>query len=288
MRVEACCQSLLKTFLPYIDAKREGICFDIGVGSFAFYCDLFAQLGFSTVAVEPSPNRKLKRLCQRNSIQLLECCLSDQNGTQALHLGKFAYLFNRNFNSLESEWFASSQKTQLVSTIDLTELFRITKAQNITCLKLDIEGWETVIIEQFKQLPSSQLPKLVMFEYGGGSRRYQGGKGWSPKFLQGTMNCLETLQKCGYGLSIMIDYAPSATTKIFDLHSLKLDPDQIFLPNAVYGNIIAFQESNNPNSAISLKRDEMVTMIDQIATPYKGKWLNSLMEKLATSPHSQK
>lgn len=282
MRVEACCQSLLKTILPHLDTNRQGVCFDIGVGSFAFYCDLFAKLGFSTVAVEPSPNQKLKRLCYRSSIQLLECCLSDQNGTQTLHLGKFAYLFNRNFNSLEPEWFASSQQTKLVPTINLSELLRITETEKITCLKLDIEGWETVIIEQLKQLNSSQLPKVIMFEYGGGSRRYQGGKGWSPKFLQGTMNCLETLHNCGYGLSILIDYAPSATTKIFDLQSFQLDPDQIFLPNAVYGNIIAFQGNNNIESAIDLKGEEMVTMIHQITTPYKGKWLNTLIERFAT------
>ena len=282
MRVEPCCQTLLRKILPYLDLPREGICFDVGVGDFAFYCDLFAQLGFSTVAVEPSPNRKLKRLCHRNSIQLLECCLSDQNGTQALHLGKFAYLFNRNFNSLEAEWFASSQETKLVSTIDVIELLRITEAEKVTCLKLDIEGWETVIIKQLKQLPSSQLPKVIMFEYGGGSRRYQGIKGWSPKFLAATMNCLETLQNCGYGLSILIDYAPSATTKIFDLHSSVLDPEEIFLPNAVYGNIIAFQGNNNAESAINLQGEEMVTMIDEITLPYQGKWLNTLIERLAT------
>ncbi|QDZ40907.1 FkbM family methyltransferase [Euhalothece natronophila Z-M001] len=282
MRVEACCQNLLKKILPEIDPNRQGVCFDIGVGDFAFYCQLFAQLGFSTIAVEPSPVRKLKQVCNRNSIQLLECCLSDKNGTQTLHLGKFAYLFNRNFNSLESEWFASSQQTKLVSTIDLTELLRISNAKEVTCLKLDIEGWETVVMEQLKQLPTSQLPKLIMFEYGGGSRRYQGGKGWSPKFLQGTMKCLETLKNCGYGLSILIDYAPNATTNIFNLQSLELDPDQIFLPNAVYGNIIAFQEQNHTESAINLKREEMVTMIQETTLPYKGKWLNTLIEALAT------
>ncbi|MDR9405462.1 MAG: FkbM family methyltransferase [Halothece sp. Uz-M2-17] len=272
MRVEACCQNLLKEILPDVDFARKGTCIDVGVGSFAFYCDLFAQLGFSTIAIEPSPNKKLRRICQRNSIQLLECCLSNKNGNQALHLGKFAYLSNRNFNSLESEWFASSKQTKLVPTINLPELIKLTGIEEITCLKLDIEGWEVVVIEQIQALSSSQLPKIVMFEYGGGSRRYQGKKGWSPKFLSGTMNCLEILQKCKYGFSIMIDYAPNSKPKIFDLQSLSLDPDTLFMPNAVYGNIISFYDFHYSESAIT-----------EITNPYHGKWGNWLLEKLITN-----
>ena len=272
MRVEACCQSLLREILPHIDPNRSGVCLDVGVGNFAFYCDLFSQLGFSTIAIEPSPNDKLRRICERNSIRLLECCLSDENGTQTLHLGRFARLANANFNSLESEWFASSQNTKLVSTIDLSELIRLTEINKITCLKLDIEGWERVVIEQLKALSFLQLPQVIMFEYGGGSRRYQGEKGWSPKFLKGTMNCLETLQKCGYGFSIMIDYAPDARSQIFDLQNLQLDPDLIFPRNAVYGNIISFREGDYPESSIA-----------QITTPYNGKWLNWVMERFAVN-----
>ena len=271
MRVEACCQSLLKEILPHIDPHREGVCLDVGVGSFAFYCDLFSQLGFSTVAVEPSPNSKLRRICQRNSIQLLECCLSNNNGTQNLHLGRFARLANGNFNSLEAEWFASSKQTKLVETINLSKLLRLTASSTVTCLKLDIEGWESVVIKQIPTLPALQYPKVIMFEYGGGGRRHNGKKGWSPKFLQGTMTCLETLKNCGYGFSIMIDYAAEARTKIFDLNSLHLDPNSIFPPNAVYGNIISFRGYTYSESAIA-----------QITKPYNSKWFDWVMEKLVT------
>ena len=272
MRVEACCQHLLKDILPSVDPQRKGVCIDVGVGNFAFYCDLFSQLGFSTIAIEPSPSGKLRRICQRNSIQLLECCLSDQNGTQTLHLGRFARLANTNFNSLESEWFASSQNTKQVSTINLSQLINLTETVNITCLKLDIEGWESVVIKQLAALPVSQLPKIIMFEYGGGSRRYEGKKGWLPKFLQGTMSCLETLKQCGYGFSIMIDYAPNAKAELFDLQEIPLNPDLIFPTDAVYGNIIAFCGGSYSKSAIA-----------QITYPYHGKWLNRLMARLATN-----
>jgi FkbM family methyltransferase len=272
MRVEACCQSLLKEILPHVDSHRKGVCLDVGVGNFAFYCALFSQLGFSTIAIEPSPNKKLRRICEKNSIQLLECCLSDKTGMQALHLGRFAFLGNQNFNSLESDWFASSRQTKLVSTIDLSELIKLTGIEAITCLKLDIEGWEVVVMEQIKELSPLQLPKIVMFEYGGGSRRSHGQKGWSPKFLNGTMTCLETLQKCGYGFSIMIDYAPNARAKIFDLQSLTLDPDTLFIPNAVYGNILSFRGFSYSKTAIT-----------KITDLYHGKWLNWLIEKLVAN-----
>jgi len=272
MRVEACCQFLLKELLPNIDPNREGVCLDVGVGNFAFYCDLFAKLGFPSVAVEPFPNWKLRRICQRRSIQLVECCLSDYNGTQTLYLGRFASLANGNFNSLESEWFASSKRTKLVSTITLSELLKITATSKISCLKLDIEGLEIVVIEQLKTLSFSQFPKVIMFEYGGGCRRYDGKKGWSPKFLEKTMKCMEILQQWGYGFSIMVDYAPNAKTKTFNLQSQNLDPDQIFLHNAVYGNIISFYRRDNYSESA----------IAQMTNHYNGQWLNWLMEKIIT------
>ncbi len=63
MRVESCCQKLLEQLLPDLDPQRQGICIDVGVGTFAFYCELFARLGFSTVAIEPSPTDKLRIIC---------------------------------------------------------------------------------------------------------------------------------------------------------------------------------------------------------------------------------
>lgn len=251
MRVESCCQALLKTILPEIDPKREGFCFDIGVGTFAFYCELFAQLNFSTVAVEPLPVAKLYKLCQQYPITLIESCLSDQNGTQTLYRGKFASLINSNFSSLSPNWFGSSASIKEVKTLSLLALLQTMKAPEITCFKIDVEGWESVIIKQFLNLPEHLLPKVVMFEYGGGSRRFSGKKGWSPPFLNATMNSLHALQKCGYGFSIMIDYAANTQAKIFDLRSLSLDENTLFYPDAVYGNIISFYNCIYSKAAVN-------------------------------------
>lgn len=271
MEVESCCQALLKRILPEVDPQKSGYCVDVGVGTFAFYCELFAQLGFTTIAVEPSPVKKLKKLCDRRSIQLVEACLSDKNGTQTLYMGNFASMDNENFNSLEAEWFGSSPKTKEVKALDLQTFLDEAAIENLTCLKLDIEGWEPVVMKQFADLEPTRLPKITMFEYGGGGPRDQGGKGWSESFLAGTLTCLETLKSCGYGFSIIIDYAYDAEVKIVDLQNQALDADELFLPNAVYGNIISFREGDFSEAAIA-----------NICKAYKGGVINWIVGKVVS------
>ncbi len=271
MRVEACCQALLESLLPDLDPQRQGLCVDVGVGTFAFYCELFARLGFTTVAVEPSPTDKLRGVCRQYPIQLIEQCLSDRVGTQTLHMGQFANLANSNFSSLAADWFGASGTTQLVSTLDLATLLEQVAATRITAFKLDIEGWEPVVIQQFVDLPLELLPQVVMFEYGGGSSRAQGAKGWAPKFLAGTMACLKTLQGRGYEFSIMIDYAAGTQAKVFDLQSLDLEQASPFYPNGVYGNLICFQNQRFPTERIH-----------RICAPYGGGLANWLVSKLVS------
>ena len=68
MHVEECSQALLKQILPEVDSNRSGLAIDIGVGTFAFYCQLFDQLRFPTIAVEPLPNKQLRQLCRYRQI----------------------------------------------------------------------------------------------------------------------------------------------------------------------------------------------------------------------------
>ncbi|MGB3135179.1 MAG: FkbM family methyltransferase [Nodosilinea sp.] len=271
MRVEACCQALLEHLLPDLDPDRRGLCIDVGVGTFAFYCELFARLGFSTVAVEPSPTEKLRSLCQQSSIQLIEQCLSDRVGTQDLHMGQFANLANSNFSSLAADWFGASANTCAVSTLDLATLLSQVQATQITAFKLDIEGWEPVVIQQFAELPAEQLPRVVMFEYGGGGSRAQGDKGWSPKFFEGTMSCLKNLQQQGYDFSVMVDYAAGTQAKVFSLQSLDLAQESPFYPKGVYGNILCFHQQR-----FSAER------IHRVCAPYSGGLANWLVSKLVS------
>ncbi len=271
MRVEACCQALFEHLLPDLDPQCQGLCVDVGVGTFAFYCELFARLGYATVAVEPIPNDKLRVLCQQHSIQLIEQCLSDRVGTQTLHLGEFANLANSNFSSLAADWFGASANTRTVPTLDLATLLAKVDATRITAFKLDIEGWEPVVVQQFADLSSDLLPEVVMFEYGGGSSLAQGDKGWSPKFLEGTMTCLKTLQARGYSFSIMVDYAAGTEVKLFDLGTLDLARESPFYSNGVYGNILCFYQQRFAAEKIG-----------KICAPYGGGLANWLVSKLVS------
>ncbi len=239
MRVEACCQSLLTHLLPEIDPGRSGICLDVGVGTFAFYCEIFAKLGFSTVAIEPLPVQKLYRVSERYAIQLIECCLSDQDGEQNLYLGNFAGIFNRNFSSLSAVWFGSTKRVKQVRALTLPMLLNHLSAEKITILKLDIEGWEYNIIKQLPDLKKSQLPQVIMFEYGGGVNKNQGQKGWSKDFFEKTLHCLTILQDCGYGSSVMVDFFPQSHETLFDLRSPTFQAENLFTQQAIYGNIIS-------------------------------------------------
>jgi FkbM family methyltransferase len=271
MRVEACCQALFECLLPDLDPHHQGMCIDVGVGTFAFYCKLFAQMGFETVAVEPCPTDKLRAVCQQYPIKLIEQCLSDRVGTQTLHLGQFANMANSNFSSLAADWFGASTNTREVPTLDLVTLLVQVGATRITAFKLDIEGWEPVVLQQFADLPSDLLPQVVMFEYGGGSSQAQGDKGWSPKFLEGTMTCLKTLQGRGYSYSIMVDYAAGTEVKLFDLQTLDLARESPFYPNGVYGNILCFYQQRFAPEKIG-----------KICAPYGGGLTNWLVSKLVS------
>jgi len=241
MRVEVCCQALLTYLLPTIDPQRSGKCLDVGVGTFAFYCQLFRELGFETIAIEPLPVKQLKRLSNHSQLKLLPICLSDRDGKQTLYLGKFAGLFNSNFSSLSPQWFGASRNQLTVPTLTLKTLIKQEAITAITCFKLDVEGWECQVLQQLSHLSANLLPKVVMFEYGGGVNRRQQQKGWSPEFFTKTLQCLEILKTCGYTHSLVLDFAPNSKELHFDLSHLRYEKlESIFAQEFVYGNIISF------------------------------------------------
>jgi len=187
-------------------------------------------------------------------------------------MGRFAGIANSNFSSLDPDWFGVSGATKQVETTDLKSLLTLTGEDSITCFKLDIEGWEPVVVQQFRTLPTVQLPRLVMFEYGGGSNRRQNRKGWSPKYLDGTISCLKTLKDLGYGQSIMIDYAAGTKARVFDLQTVDLSQDTLFHTNSVYGNILSFYQ-------FSLDK----ARVDKICAPYESGLVHGLVARLISA-----
>ncbi len=250
MHVEECCQALLNEILPEVDSDRSGLAIDIGVGTFAFYCQLFDQLKFKTIAVEPLPNKQLKQLCKYRDIQLLESCISEVDGTVNLYIGSYNGEENLNLNSLRPDWWGSTATAKQVQSMTLSKLLLEIAATNITCIKIDVEGMELSIIQQFSQLPKSLLPKVLMFEYGGGGTQEDGQGGWSTELLDATLKSLEILRSLGYGQAILVDLAPDSQEQVVDLQAEKAST-VLFPPQSIYGNIIALRGVQYPEPKIT-------------------------------------
>jgi hypothetical protein len=120
----------------------------------------------------------------------------------------------------------------------------------ITCMKIDVEGIEFSIIKQFTFMPDMQLPKVLMFEYGGGSTIDTGQGGWSQEILDGTMRSLQVLYELGYDQTIRVDSAADSQEQIFSLQSILLEPKSVFARNSSWGNIILFRQVYYPEDKI--------------------------------------
>ena len=238
IRCEECTQAVVAELLPNLDSDRQGVCLDVGVGTFSFYCQTFAELGFTTVVVEPMPVPEVHELCQAHNIKLIEACLSDHDGTQTLYLGTWDGKLDANFNTLKSSWFGASQQTKEVTAFSLNGFLNYVNPSKVTCLKLDVEGYEAVIINQFGQIPEILLPDIVVFEYSSGS----------PEFSDAAITCLKVLQSLDYRTAIIVD--ASSRERFIDLKYPSVELDHIFSLGLGWGNIIALRHIIYPSQSI--------------------------------------
>ncbi|NJL90237.1 MAG: FkbM family methyltransferase [Coleofasciculaceae cyanobacterium SM2_1_6] len=239
IRCEECTQAVVAELLPNLDSDRRGVCIDVGVGTFSFYCQTFAELGFTTLAIEPMPVPEVHTLCKTHNIKLIEACLSDHDGTQTLYLGAWDGKLDANFNTLKSSWFGASQETKEVVSFSLQGLLNSFHPQKVTCLKLDVEGYEAVIINQLAQLPDYLVPDIVVFEYSSGSAEFSGA----------AIECLKILQNLDYRTAIIID--ASTREKFIDLKCPPVEIDKIFSLGLSWGNIVALRYTLYPAQPIS-------------------------------------
>jgi FkbM family methyltransferase len=240
MQVEECCSALLDVILPISDPGHTGWAIDIGVGTFCFYCERFARLGFTTAAVEPLPVEELVSLCRNLNIQLLEACIADKNGIATLYKGTFHEEENLNLNSLRNDWWGVGKDPVEVPTMTLQNFVQKLNAEKITCMKLDVEGLEFSIIKQIAELKHEQIPLVIMFEYGGGGTKQSGKGGWSVDIFGETLQSLNVLSTLGFDKTILID---SSTTDP-EIHSLQRENDyeRYFGSQFIYGNIITSRD----------------------------------------------
>ncbi len=241
MYVEECCSALLSYILPQVDKAKSGITIEIGVGTFHFYCSLFRELGFEVIAVEPIPNKNLKSICRKQNIKLVESCVTKTDGTVNIYMGTWQGEENTNLCSTRSDWWGVTSEAKQVDSISLPTLLRFTQKQAITCIKIDVEGAEVDIIEQFMDIKHLSLPVVLMFEYGGGTTKSSQKGGWSSEIYNGTLKCLEILKSLNYKEIIAIDSSKNFLPQVYDLQQLS-SFDDIFPETSDYGNIIATRD----------------------------------------------
>lgn len=260
MFVELACQALLRRILPDVDPKRSGLTIDIGVGDCDFYFQLFDNLKFQTVAVEPLPTERVRRMCEERNIKLIESCISHIDGPVPLYIGTNETSGNNiNWNSMRSDWLVSSGNAVEVPSLSLITLLASAGARQVTCLKMDVEGMEQAIIEQLQDLQETLLPRVLMFEYGGGGTRESERGGWSKEIFTGTMKSLEIIRHLGYEQIILVDLAPNTKAHSVNLKSLVLAETAFFDPYSIYGNIIALRGAHYSERQIAA-----------ICKPYEG------------------
>ena len=259
MHVEECCQALLHYILPELDHSKKGLCIDVGVGSFALYFELFARIGFNTVAVEPLPTSEIIEICRFRGVQLIESCVYDNDGVQTIYTGTFNGSDDLNLSSIKSGWWGASSNSVQVRSMTLNTLLKTINARLITCLKLDVEGVESIILKQLYQVHPSLLPSVVIFEYGGGSSRQEGKAGWSEDGINATLSCFDILKNLNYKTAILVDNLADSKERVIDLAEVSLHPDILFYPQGTYGNAICF-----------LNRISSVSWIENICSLYRN------------------
>lgn len=149
MDFETRTEGRLTSLLPHVDPARQGACIEIGVGTYHWYCELFARLGFRTVAVEPIPAAPFLERLPDSGIAFYEGVVSDHDGTATVYLGKGD---DTNLSSLRQDWWAATAATRVVPAMTLGALVREAGIAALTCLKVDAEGTEERILRQLQTL----------------------------------------------------------------------------------------------------------------------------------------
>ncbi len=241
MNVEQTILKNLTKLLHIYDKKRHGYAIDVGVGTYNFYCELFAKNNYKTIAIEPLPSERLLRIIRKNEIELVQACLTDETGETTIYTGIFENANCPDVSSINRDWWGVTNKSQakIVKTITLSDIIQLFNIERITIIKMDTEGSEYNIIKQFGELPAKYFPEIIEFEYGGGSSKKLGIGGWEPKYFSKTINIIKLLNSLGYKYLLLYE-STNKHIKYFELSKIN-DFESIFQPDYEYGDILMFK-----------------------------------------------
>jgi FkbM family methyltransferase len=239
MEFEHRTEELLRLLLPKVDPDRLGTCIEIGVGTYHWYCDLFAGAGYRSVAIEPIPAEPFIQRLRQGNIIFHEGVVAEHDGNVTVFLGKDG---DTNLSSIRHDWWAATEHTKTVASMTLATIMRLSGIDRLTCLKVDAEGSESRILKQLLNFPQRLLPSLVVFEFG--AAIWSNGK-WLDHFDSDTMECLRILSSCGYGSMRTIDVFSEERSGNLQRD---LNPEIYFGRDSQAGNAIA-QVATEPRDA---------------------------------------
>ena len=261
MDVEKVNIQLLPYFLNKVDKDKQGVALDIGVGTFNFFFFLFANLGYHTIAVEPLPSDELITLCKQQNIILEKSVLGKVDGYTTIYTGVFQGNDLTDVSSTSPSWWGvnDNSKEMKVPSISLCTLLAKYDINQISYMKVDVEGSELSILDQIPSLNLYKLPQLIEFEYGGGGCKIDKIGGWSDPFFSNTIEILKTLGEIGYQFGMIVE-REEPQVKCF---SNGTNVHNIFESHYVYGNILLAKSDifNCENISKFISRSKSVNFV---------------------------
>ncbi len=153
---------------------RPFVFVDIGanVGLFSLFVAAHAGRGARILAIEPEPGnlRRLNFNIRANPnvpIKIVPMALSDEVGELAIELDRHDRGGSRTRKVTQAE---TSTRTVLVSSQTLLQLLLFEQIEAINALKIDVEGFEDVILDPFfNEAPPRMWPRVIIIEESLGS-----------------------------------------------------------------------------------------------------------------------
>jgi len=195
--------------------------------------------------VEPLPSSELLAKIKEYNIDFLKGCIYLTNSKIDFYTGYFQNESFDDVSSVHSDWWGVTNESVKLCVPSYTFKYLIDTfhVNAITYLKIDTEGSEWEIIQQLNNNLRIELPKIVQFEYGGGSLKKENKDGWSEYYFNKTIDSLNHLKTLGYNHILLFE----ANSNKLIMHNLQ-ETDNLkdtFKEEFSYGDILVCKKLNN-------------------------------------------
>jgi FkbM family methyltransferase len=142
--------------------QPDDIVFDVGA-NLGLHTLTFSTLAREVVAFEPNPSlapNLRKTVAHLPNSRLLECCLSEGDGTVEFHISEWDHMLGS-----MSNWTGQPTKTVSVPARSLDSLIAEGVVPKPQVLKVDVEGAELLVFRGAEKLfTAPDAPRFVVFE----------------------------------------------------------------------------------------------------------------------------